>query len=203
MKNRLEFFNHMAAEWDEHSSEKIDSLQRVVEEARIVPGLQVLDVGAGTGVLVPYLNEKLLSTGLIVAIDYAGNMIEKLRGSGYPPNVRAEVMDIHSTPYNSASFDRILANSCYPHFEDKPRALGEIHRLLNANGLFILSHPTGREHVNSIHRNAHEVVQADALPHPDDMLPLIEAQGFDALNIIDEPEFFLMLFEKKNGQGTT
>ncbi len=197
MKNRHDFFNRMADTWDEERRETVACLNRVVEEARLASGQKVLDVGTGTGVLIPFLAEKVGAGGRIHAIDYAENMIGKLKGNGVQANVEPQVMDIHKTSYTDMFFDRVIANACYPHFEDKPLALSEIHRLLKPDGLFILSHPTGREHVNRIHRTAHSVVEGDILPAPEFLLPVIISAGFDTLKVIDEPEFFLLSFTKR------
>ncbi len=197
MKNRNEFFNHAAERWDNDRRETEESFRGVVNAAEIRSGQTILDVGTGTGVLLPYINAMLHGEERIYAIDYAEKMIEKLVANGYPPNVIPEVKDIHDTGYPDEIFDRVIANSCYPHFEDKPAALREIHRIMKPNAVFVIAHPTGREFVNNIHRTAHEVVQADVLPEPGKMLPVILANGFKALDVIDEPDFFLMKFQRK------
>jgi len=196
MKNRNDFFNHMAERWDEQMEEDAQSLQRVVNEARIKPGQRVLDVGTGTGLLLPYISEKLQGTGMIYAVDYAEKMIKKLNAKGCPPNARPQVMDIHATSYRDDWFNIILANSCYPHFEDKELALKEIRRILKPDGFFILSHPSGRECVNMIHREAHELVERDILPNPAQISAFITSAGFEVLKTIDEEKFFLMKCRK-------
>lgn len=196
MKNRHDFFNHMAEHWDEERIETVACFKRVVNEARLAPGQKVLDVGTGTGVLIPFLAKNIGPCGQIHAIDYAENMIEKLNDNGVPENVKPAVMDIHETCYPDMCFDRVIANSCYPHFDDKPRALAEIHRILKQDGLFILSHPTGRDHVNRIHRDAHPVIERDILPEPESLLPRIISAGFEALKVIDQPGFFLICCKK-------
>ncbi len=198
MKNRNEFFNQAAEGWDNDRRETQESFRRVVKAAEIREGQTILDVGTGTGVLLPYINEVLCGKGRIYAIDYAEKMIEKLVANGHPPNVIPEVKDIHRTGYCNKSFDRVIANSCYPHFEKKPAALAEINRIMKADALFILSHPTGREFVNNIHKTTHECIKTDLLPEPEAMLPLILSNGFQVMEVVDEPDFFLMKFKKNS-----
>lgn len=196
MKTRNDFFNHIAKTWDDGREETGESLQRVVKHACIREGDNVLDVGTGTGVLLPYLAEKTGGSGQVYAIDYAEKMMDELKKNKFPPNVKAELADIHETHYGDEFFDRVVANACYPHFEDKARALTEIRRILKPGGLFILSHPTGREHVNRIHRNAHELVLHDILPEPEELLAFVAPNGYKALKLVDEAEFFLMKCER-------
>ncbi len=193
MKSKNEFFNHMAAGWDDDRRQRDESLRRVAEEADLRSGQRVLDVGAGTGVLLPFIIEKIGPEGQVIAIDYAEKMIEQLRTiHRLPDNADALVMDIHSTSFEDEHFDRIIANACYPHFDDKASALKEIRRLLKPGGLFVLSHPTGRAHVNDLHRRAHRLVKNDILPDSGSMLDFICTFGFEKAGVIDEDDFFLI-----------
>ena len=56
MTSQAEFFDSYADKWD--SLERVDiceQLDRVVRESGIGPGMDFLDVGTGTGVIIPCL----------------------------------------------------------------------------------------------------------------------------------------------------
>ncbi len=69
------FFNEKAKDWDnivQHDSEKITE---VITNIEIINSPNILDVGSGTGVLIPYLVNKFGSKSKITAVDFAENMI--------------------------------------------------------------------------------------------------------------------------------
>ncbi len=199
MKDRREFFDSMASVWDSFSGEEDSLLRRVTENSDIAPGQRILDVGTGTGILLPFIYEKAGPESEIFALDYSAEMIRCLHGKNLPENVTALLMDIHGTCFKNDFFNRIIANSCYPHFDDRSKALGEIYRILAKEGLFIISHPAGRERVNEVHKGAHRLLEADIVPEPALLEAEVSLAGFNLEKAIDEPCFFMMAFSKKAG----
>ncbi len=53
-------------------------------------------------------------------------------------------LDLHSLPYDDASFDAVLANHVLEHVADDARALAEIHRVLRPGGWAMLQVPLAR-----------------------------------------------------------
>ena len=195
MEERREFFNKIALEWENEIPE-CEKLERVVELAKIEEGNIILDAGAGTGVLIPFLLKKVGRKGKIYAIDYAENMIKKVKEKKFPQNVIPMVEDIHHTSFPPDFFDRIIANACFPHFKNKVKALKEIYRILKPNGILIISHPDGRKWVNSHHRKVHPAVKKDIVPSISVFKKLCESINFTLLKGIDEEYFFLLSFRK-------
>ena len=91
------------------------------------PETRVLDAGCGEGVLVD---------------QYAG----RLRIEGLDPNYSSDRVrsgSLTALPYEAASFDRALCLDVLEHltFEEQPRALGELHRVLKPGGELLVSVP--------------------------------------------------------------
>ncbi|HNS32936.1 MAG TPA: class I SAM-dependent methyltransferase [bacterium] len=197
MRNQKDFFNTRAESWD--NGRKMVSREdycRIVIECGICSGQTVLDVGTGTGVIIPYILEKTGEKGTVFAIDYAEKMIERLIKKNFPSNVKALVMDIHKTDFKDSFFDGIVANACYPHFARKKTALKEIFRLLKKGGVFVISHPMGRNFINNLHRNAHGIVEKDIVPDIPQLRSLAESCGFRFIQGADEENFFFVSFTK-------
>ncbi|MCX7917334.1 MAG: class I SAM-dependent methyltransferase [bacterium] len=194
MNKKKEFFNIMAENWDKNKEIIPEKYRRIVKELKIIDKQKILDIGTGTGILIPYLLETKKNIE-IYAIDYSEKMIEKFKSKKFPENVKGFVMDIHNTEFNDDFFDRIIANACYPHFDNKARALKEIYRILKKEGLFVISHPTGRKFVNEIHKKTFPFYK-DIIPSFKRLKNYIEKFGFRYINGFDEEDFFLITFKK-------
>jgi ubiquinone/menaquinone biosynthesis C-methylase UbiE len=91
------FFDRLAGDWDESTDHHPSKLERIARLLRLEPGDTVLDVGCGTGVMVPYLLERVGENGRIVAVDISPRMIEVARRKFPPaeyPNVKFIVADV-------------------------------------------------------------------------------------------------------------
>ena len=187
---RIGFFDKLAKNWDSNQDEV--SLKRVIDETNIKKGSAVCDVGTGTGVLLPYIVEKVEETGKVIAIDYSSEMIKKAKEKWGKLAVEFVVADIHNTGFPDSYFDYVICNACFPHFEKKKIALKEIHRILKKGGTIVISHPRGREFVNKLHREACECIKRDRVFEADILAKLLKQQNFTPLKTIDEPNFYFV-----------
>lgn len=189
-RSQGEFFDSIADQWD--SWEKPDILSRVsrvVQLAEIAPEMRVLDVGTGTGVLLPLLSQAVGEDGRVEAIDVSSGMLRVARSKGIPPNVSLLQTSLEEYRPASGHFDRVMCNAVFPHFSDSAAALAKILSLLRPGGRLVISHPIGREAVNRIHSASSSVVAEDSVPDNEKLRSLLEGAGFEGIKIIDEPEF--------------
>jgi SAM-dependent methyltransferase len=190
--DRPGFFDDHAAAWDaERPPQEEARLRRVVALAEVQAGEAVLDVGTGTGVMVPHLLGAIGPAGAIVAVDLSPRMLEVAREKGFPPNVTFLRADVHRLPLTDASFDRVICNAALPHFHDRTQGIREMVRVLRSRGTLVVSHPIGREAVNTLHREVGGPVQEDRVPAPQAMETLLKGAGLTAIEVVDEPEFYL------------
>jgi len=194
MTSQAEFFDSYADRWDSIERPDIELLlDRVIIEARIAPGMSVLDVGTGTGVIIPGLLKAMAGSGAVHAIDISAGMLRVARAKGFPGNVTFELADIESYACRDCTYDGVICNAVFPHFTDHDLALSRINRMLKPGGVVVISHPTGREAVNEVHREAGSVVADDRVPDPDLMREILERAGFVEVTVTDEPEFYLAI----------
>ena len=125
------------------------------------------------------------------AVDLSPEMPSVARGKNLPENVAFLLADIHQARLPDNSFDRVICNAAFPHFEDRRKALGEMIRMLRPGGTLVVSHPIGREAVNKLHREVSPVVAKDRLPTAEDMRELPEQAGLADICVSDEPNFYL------------
>jgi len=169
-----------------------ERLAEIIKELAIKPGSRVLDVGTGTGVLLPFLVEAVGPTGSIVALDIAEEMLARARAKNGDRNIEYVLGDITSTPFQEGTFDEIICNNTFPHLRDKSAALREMARILRPGGRVVICHPKSREAVNELHRSIGGVVANDLLPEDGEMQKLLEENGFVQISITNSPERYLV-----------
>ena len=190
--NHREYFDQIAAEWDELLEEgTIARLREIVAGLDIAPGAAVLDVGCGTGVLFPLLLEKVGQKGRIVALDISGEMLRRARAKGYP--VECVQGDAQSLPLSDERFDWVICNAVFPHFTDKLRALREIHRVLKDGARLVICHASSRQKVNELHRSIGGVIANDTIPDEAEMQRLLREAKLDRAVVQDKPDRYLVL----------
>jgi ubiquinone/menaquinone biosynthesis C-methylase UbiE len=198
MDDRKQFFDSSASVWDEKfaANNRSEGMTQVAEWFRVKEGETVLDVGTGTGVLLPFLGKAVGEKGKVVAMDFALNMLKAALRRDYaviPEFINAGVGAI---PFRRESFDKVTCFSAFPHFPDKERALSEMVRVLRKGGMVLIAHLHSIEEIAELHGNVGEAVRKDHLPGREAMVRLMEAAGLSGIDIINEPGKFLAQGQK-------
>jgi ubiquinone/menaquinone biosynthesis C-methylase UbiE len=192
-----EYFDQLAPTWDkELTQERLKCLGKIVKELGIKPGYYVLDIGSGTGVLLPFLIAELDNEGKIVALDFSMEMLVQAQAKDFPPIVGFAQADVLTIPLPDNSVHLAICNSAFPHFSDKVRALKEIARVLRNNGRMIICHTMSREMLNRLHQSIGGAVANDLLPDEFQLRRLIKQAGLKITHFEDSSERYLVIVEK-------
>ena len=96
--------------------------------ARVAPGARVLDIGARDGGLRAFLPKDVKYQGMDIASEFAS------------PDVL--IRDIsEGIPFPDASFDNVFTIEVLEHVPNPFGAIAEIHRVLEADGVWVVSVP--------------------------------------------------------------
>jgi len=198
MKNRLGFFDRRASDWEKvHYPPYVrQRLEALVKEFGVRPGERVLDVGTGTGVLIPYLCGEVGSLGWIFAVDLSFQM---LRQANRKPRGDMDIIvqaDVHFLPFANEIVDRVICFAAFPHFRDKAKALREMSRVLRHDGILIIAHLLSREELAK-HHNAHPAVACDTLPDNHRMRSLFMDARVFPLEIVNTPGKYMARGKKE------
>jgi ubiquinone/menaquinone biosynthesis C-methylase UbiE len=192
-----EYFDQLAPTWDkELTRERLKCLGNIVKELGIKPGYYVLDIGSGTGILLPFLIAELGDEGKIVALDFSAEMLGQAQAKNFPPIVGFAQADVLAIPLADNSVDLAICNSVFPHFNDKVRALKEIARVLRNNGRLVICHTMSRAMINQLHQSAGGVIASDLLPDESQLRGLIKQAGLKITHFEDSLERYLVIAEK-------
>jgi ubiquinone/menaquinone biosynthesis C-methylase UbiE len=192
-----EYFDQLAPTWDkELTPERLKCLGKIVKQLGIKPGYYVLDIGSGTGVLLPFLIAELGDEGKIVALDFSAEMLSQAKAKNFPPIVGFAQADVLAIPLADNSVDLAICNSVFPHFYDKVKALREIARVLRNNGRLVICHTMNREMINRLHQSVGGVIANDLLPDESQLRRLIKQARLKITRFEDSPERYLVIAEK-------
>jgi ubiquinone/menaquinone biosynthesis C-methylase UbiE len=191
------YFNEMAGRWDNLLTEEARMcLKGIIDDLSIARGSTVLDVGTGTGVLIPFLAEAVGPSGTVVAVDFAAEMLAVARKK-YPwPNVQYCEAEVTALPFPDETFEEVICNSAFPHFTDHRQAAKEMARVLKTGGRITVCHPHSRNYVNNLHRSIGGVVGNDLLPDDETMRAIFSAAGFRDIVIADGAGRYLLVARK-------
>lgn len=161
--------------WDRFFDEQMAFLNhRLVGDARLRPGLHVLDLGSGTGYPAILAAQTVGVDGSVVGIDLAEQMLtvaeRKATRLGLR-NVTFKVGDVTTLPFESASFDAVTSRFCLMFLPEIPRAAVEIARVLRPGAWVATAVWSAPENNPSIGLSMAAVKQVIDLPPPDPMAP--------------------------------
>jgi SAM-dependent methyltransferase len=132
----------------EEIDEWADSLarvrERVLDRALLEGDDVVLDVGAGTGLLVLGALDRLGTDGAVVALDISVDCLEELRAACDDPRVSYLVGSAEVLPLPDSSVDAVLTRSVLIYVHEKAEAAREFFRVSRSGGRLSIFEPVNR-----------------------------------------------------------
>lgn len=191
--NNKDYFNSKAESWDTIVAHDMDKVRKIIGLTGVSTGNAVLDVGTGTGVILPVLHAYVGDCGKITAIDISDRMIAVARRKYNYPNVEFVVGDVMENRFQEEQFDCIICYSMFPHFEDQKAAIALLATYLKKDGKLVICHSQSREAINSLHRDLTGPVQNDRLPTAEVLIQYLTEVGLKESIRIDDEDMFVII----------
>ena len=160
----IEFFDRLAPGWDADMIRNEEVIARILNNAKVSAGQDVLDVACGTGVLIgDYLARGASS---VTAIDISPRMAEIAREKYAQEKVTVLCGDVETADFGR-KFDRIVVYNAFPHFPDPERLVRRLAGLLKDGGVLTVAHGSSRETIDAHHHGSAKHVSNGLMPAED------------------------------------
>lgn len=166
----------------------------VIELMAIVPGMRVVDLGAGTGFFEPPLARAVGPGGRVLALDVEPKMVEHLARRASEAGlgqVEARVVDPADPGLAPASVDRILIVNTWHHIDDRGTYAAKLRDALA---------PGGSIWVVDFEKDSAKGPPGEHKLRPHEVIAELEAGGLAAVQIEEElPEQYVVVAVAKEG----
>ncbi len=154
-----QFFNSLAAEWDENQQTDADVVNFILKKSGIKKGVRVLDVACGTGVLFDYYSR--YEVDKLTGIDISENMLKiacrKFDG--------AELICADAESYRfSDEYDVVMIYNAFPHFPNPSALIENLALAIKSGGRLTVAHGMSMAELERCHSG---LPQKISLPLPE------------------------------------
>lgn len=192
-QSEIDFFDQLAPNWDANEVRSTpERIKSILGKLPIHKGMSVLDLGTGTGVLVPYLSEKVGPDGHVTAIDLSEGMLSRaIEKYGDLRNVEFLKIDFEEEQIPGL-YDVVMLYSVYPHLHSPSATLEWLFKMnINPGGTIVVAFPCDEKFINDIHHERKS--ESDHLQPAPVLAKMIESWGFHVEVVAYNSEEYILL----------
>ena len=151
-KDVIAFFDRCAPTWDAEMIKSDVKIGKILDNAEVGPGMDVLDVACGTGVMFDYYLQRDVAS--VTGIDISPEMA-KIAAEKYADEPKVQVIcgDVEEFSFDR-KFDRIVGYNAFPHIPYPKRLIKILAKLLKEDGRLTVAHGMSREAIDGHHSGA-------------------------------------------------
>ena len=148
-KDVIEFFDRCAPSWDAEMIKSDAKIGKILDNAEVGEGMEILDVACGTGVMFDYYLQRGVAS--VTGIDISPEMA-KIAAAKFEAEPKVQVIcgDVEEYKFDR-KFDRIVVYNAFPHFPYPKRLIKILAGLLKEDGRLTVAHGQSREAIDGHH----------------------------------------------------
>lgn len=191
------FFDKLAPTWDANEEKSTpEKVSMILDLIDLRAGDHVLDLGTGTGVLLPFIAQRIGPEGRITAVDYSSGMLERAKEKFRDLVPAPEFLNSDFENENiEGEFDKIILYCVYPHLHTPIDTLKWLRKVnLNPDGSIIIAFPCSEDFINNIHKDRHS--ESDLLPSAPALAAILEKNGLQAEVLASGDQAYVVRIKK-------
>ena len=192
----IAFFDRYAPQWDADQIPKDKIINRILDNAGVSRGQEILDVACGTGVLFPFYLEREVASVTGIDISHEMARLAAQKHEVYP-NINVICGDVEETRFGR-QFDNVMVYNAFPHFPDPERLIATLASVTRDGGRLTIAHSASREQIDNHHSGAASKV-SNGLMSAEDLKALFDPY-FQVDITISSQEMYQVSGIKRSGE---
>ena len=157
----IAFFDHYAPQWDADQIPKDKIINRILDNAGVTQGQEILDVACGTGILFPFYLERGVASVTGIDISHEMARLAREKHEAYS-NIEVICGDVEETRFGK-KFDNVMVYNAFPHFPDPAKLIARLASLTKPGGRLTVAHGMSRAALQAHHSGRASQVSIDLI----------------------------------------